>query len=67
MQFQFSVCMYGTCGRIDNKADFDFDFDSSQKNSNLTNKPSLVETQARTIINLQFKQFHHQITCVHFK
>ncbi len=25
---QFSVCMYGTCGRIDNKADFDFfDFD----------------------------------------
>ncbi len=22
-QFQFSVCMYGTCGRIDNKADFD--------------------------------------------
>ncbi len=24
MQFQFSVCMYGTCGRIDNKADFDF-------------------------------------------
>ncbi len=27
-QFQFSVCMYGTCGRIDNKADFDFDFDS---------------------------------------
>ncbi len=27
MQFQFSVCMYGTCGRIDNKADFDFDFD----------------------------------------
>ncbi len=24
-QFQFSVCMYGTCGRIDNKADFDFD------------------------------------------
>ncbi len=25
-QFQFSVCMYGTCGRIDNKADFDFDF-----------------------------------------
>ncbi len=23
-QFQFSVCMYGTCGRIDNKADFDF-------------------------------------------
>ncbi len=22
-QFQFSVCMYGTCGRID-KADFDF-------------------------------------------
>ncbi len=25
MQFQFSVCMYGTCGRIDNKADFDFD------------------------------------------
>ncbi len=28
-QFQFSVCMYGTCGRIDNKADFDFDFDNS--------------------------------------
>ncbi len=27
MQFQFSVCMYGTCGRIDNKADFDFDVD----------------------------------------
>ncbi len=27
MQFQFSVCMYGTCGRTDNKADFDFDFD----------------------------------------
>ncbi len=28
MQFQLSVCMYGTCGRIDNKADFDFfDFD----------------------------------------
>ncbi len=26
-QFQFSVCMYGTCGRIDNEADFDFDFD----------------------------------------
>ncbi len=26
MQFQFSVCMYGTCGRIDNKADFDFFF-----------------------------------------
>ncbi len=26
MQFQFSVCMYGTCGRIDNKADFDFDY-----------------------------------------
>ncbi len=26
-QFQLSVCMYGTCGRIDNKADFDFDFD----------------------------------------
>ncbi len=25
MQFQFSVCMYGTCGRIDNKADFDFE------------------------------------------
>ncbi len=25
-QFQFSVCMYGTCGRTDNKADFDFDF-----------------------------------------
>ncbi len=25
-QFQFSVCMYGTCGRIDNKADFNFDF-----------------------------------------
>ncbi len=25
MQFQFSVCMYGTCGKIDNKADFDFD------------------------------------------
>ncbi len=24
MQCQFSVCMYGTCGRIDNKADFDF-------------------------------------------
>ncbi len=23
-QFQFSVCMYGTCDRIDNKADFDF-------------------------------------------
>ncbi len=23
-QFQFSVCMYGTCGRIDNKEDFDF-------------------------------------------
>ncbi len=23
MQFQFSVCMYGTCGGIDNKADFD--------------------------------------------
>ncbi len=23
-QFKFSVCMYGTCGRIDNKADFDF-------------------------------------------
>ncbi len=22
-QFQFSVCMYGTCGRTDNKADFD--------------------------------------------
>ncbi len=22
-QFQFSVCMYGTCGRID-KADFDY-------------------------------------------
>ncbi len=22
-QFQFSVCMYGTCGRIDNKSDFD--------------------------------------------
>ncbi len=30
MQFQFSVCMYGTCGRIDNKADFDFDFDSGR-------------------------------------
>ncbi len=28
MQFQFSVCMYGTCGRIDNKADFDFDLTS---------------------------------------
>ncbi len=27
-QFQFSVCMYGTCGRIDNKADFDFDYNS---------------------------------------
>ncbi len=27
MQFQFSVCMYGTCGRIDNKADFDLTFD----------------------------------------
>ncbi len=27
-QFQFSVCMYGTCGRIDNKADFDFDFEN---------------------------------------
>ncbi len=28
MKFKFSVCMYGTCGRIDNKADFDFfDFD----------------------------------------
>ncbi len=26
MQFQFSVCMYGTCGRIDNKADFDLTF-----------------------------------------
>ncbi len=26
MQFLFSVCMYGTCGKIDNKADFDFDF-----------------------------------------
>ncbi len=25
-QFQLSVCMYCTCGRIDNKADFDFDF-----------------------------------------
>ncbi len=24
-QFRFSVCMYGTCGRTDNKADFDFD------------------------------------------
>ncbi len=23
MQFQLSVCMYSTCGRIDNKADFD--------------------------------------------
>ncbi len=23
-QFQFYVCMYGTCGRTDNKADFDF-------------------------------------------
>ncbi len=22
--------MYGTCGRIDNKADFDFDFDFSR-------------------------------------
>ncbi len=27
MQFQFSVCMYSTYGRIDNKAEFDFDFD----------------------------------------
>ncbi len=27
-QFQFSVCMYGTCGRIDNKADFDFEISS---------------------------------------
>ncbi len=27
MQFQFSVCMYGTSGRIDNKANFDFDFE----------------------------------------
>ncbi len=26
-QFQFSVCMYGAYGRIDNKADFDFEFD----------------------------------------
>ncbi len=25
-QFQLSVCMYCTCGRIDNKADFDFFF-----------------------------------------
>ncbi len=23
--------MYGTCGRIDNKADFDFDFDIPKK------------------------------------
>ncbi len=30
MQFQFSVCMYGTCGRIDNKADFDFDFEDQR-------------------------------------
>ncbi len=25
--------MYGTCGRIDNKADFDFDFDFEKNNS----------------------------------
>ncbi len=25
-QFQLSVCMYSTYGRIDNKADFDFDY-----------------------------------------
>lgn len=36
---------------------------SSHKNSNLTKKPSLVEIQGRTTINVQFKQFHHQITC----
>ncbi len=40
MQFQFSVCMYGTCGRIDNKADFDFegmnDLCSSNKKTVLT-------------------------------
>ncbi len=29
-QFQFSVCMYGTCGKIDNKLTLTFDFDTQR-------------------------------------
>ncbi len=61
MQFQFSVCMYGTCGRIDNKADFDFDFDFS-----LTGPPGTTATDCwirreQTDISCWMKDHHLQL------
>lgn len=42
---------------------------SQKKHTHTTKKekPSLAKTQGRTIINLPFKHFHQQISCIHFK
>ncbi len=49
-QFQFSVCMYGTCGRIDNKADFDFfDFEIKFATVNLDYSNLLATLTVKTL------------------
>ncbi len=62
-QFQFSVCMYGTCGRIDNKADFDFfDFDYKKHSFDLICKKKKKKKSLLTQIQthcLRNKTYHN--------
>ncbi len=61
MQFKFSVCMYGACGRIDNKADFDFD--STLSRSPPSPSPSLNNTQQ---IRYRKNETPLPVRCKHF-
>ncbi len=67
MQFQFSVCMYGTCGRIDNKADFDFltlkSLLLSHHHSTCALMSEILESVLHTVQKqLTYRQYHYLLT-----
>ncbi len=62
MQFQFSVCMYGTCGRIDNKADFDFDLTLKVQRAGLSVWPANGRWGGRVWKNWFKKVIHFAVT-----
>ncbi len=64
--------MYGTCGRIDNKADFDFDMSSTKENKAKDKSIEISDNNTVTIYlqncpsnepDIHFWTFNYQIKC----
>ncbi len=63
-QFQFHVCMYCTCGRIDNKADLTWLQTSRSKSNILVKNTLFCQTQSLASDDTQTCPIHRLYSCL---